>query len=354
MAETLDDDEARHQAAALKKQLDGLVNDYATNHHWAPALSPITGQTWPTPFANIGLRPFWLAPSLVSPAVVATEDGILGPSERAPATLASHYDWLRAGLWRGELPRTTPWSDYVTGHCLGYWLIAACQQGDKSTAIVATEQLLSTAGPEGAWCEILDGTGRPVDIYGRINRIRPWESGINYYALAQYLDKQSGWLDLTAADGQWPAEPPQVSIPIYAHPFTQVFVITREDDYLDRLPDYPELAGIDAQNVAAIDAGLPFAVNDLRSLLIHNWGELVLDSEGNRLGGGANGARDPDLGIPFLFFDHNVRAAMDRRTMKDHDFWYGPEMMELLTEYEALGGVVIDADEVAASRLRGE
>ncbi|MBN2082214.1 hypothetical protein JW859_08400 [bacterium] len=354
MAETLNDDEARHQAAALKQQLDGLVNAYATNHHWAPALSPVTGQTWPTPFANIGLRPFWLAPALVSPALVATPDGVLGPSERAPATLASHYDWLRAGLWRGELPFTTPWSDYVTGHGLGYWLIAACQQGDKSTAVIAAEQLLNTAGPEGAWCEVLDGAGHPVEIYGRINRIRPWESGINYYALAQYLEKQSGWLDLTAAAGQWPAEPPQVNIPIYAHPFTEVFVITREDDYLDRLPDYPELAGIDHQNVAAIDAGLPFAVADLRSLLIHNWGEMVLDSAGNRLGGSTGGTRDPDLGIPFLFFDHNVRAAMDRRTMKDQDFWFGPEMTELLAEYEALGGVVIDADKVAEARLRGE
>ncbi|MCH7471674.1 hypothetical protein IIA79_01790, partial [bacterium] len=91
MSEAARDEAAQGKAKELTEQLDGIVNNYYVGSHYAPAISPLTGQKWVRQFANIGLRPFWLD---LPYGKLRSNQGIS----------------LRESLWRGGRALTTPWT----------------------------------------------------------------------------------------------------------------------------------------------------------------------------------------------------------------------------------------------------
>jgi len=351
MANSLGLEHYRERAKELQITVNQALGAYDRGNYWAPAVSPVTGQEWPTAFSNICLRPCWLGNRELHTGPPAGSSGTINRL-RGPVTMAEHYDWTLEQLWQMPYPATTPWSSQTTGHNLGYWLSAATSQGDHSHAIFAAQLLLATADPEGAFCEILDADGQPVNIYGRINRIRPWESGINYHALVQYLDKQTGWQVIPAGESIDEADSvqkPLAMLATYPYPMTEVLVLTTDQGYLERLAEYAEFAAIDPDRIEVWDAGLPFSVTNLYAAAVgpDNTIELFRKFRGDSANDHIEIPNRLKPRIPRLFIDSGVRDGLDRRTFKDHDFWYGKEMTQLLAEYEELGGVVIDADRAA-------
>jgi len=166
-----------------------------------------------------------------------------------------------------------------------------------------------------------------VNIYGRINRIRPWESGINYYALVRYLDQETTQWRMQSRYAPWLYKQVPISIDARTQPADAVLAITREEDCLERLASYPELASIEPRNVTVIDAAMPIMPYQLCQALIADYG-----------------TNWPVIRFRYLFLDRGVRDGLDRRTFKDHDFWYGAEMTRMLAEYESQGGVIIYGD----------
>lgn len=324
------------KANDLKEQLDAIISQqyYAAGHNWslpyACAISPLTEQRWVLPFSNILLRPYWLG----------LDYGVLDDLD----TSLSHMQHVLE-LWHSPYPRTTPWSSYMTGHCLGYWLEATRSWGSQHQVHSAVQLLLQSASPEGAWCEVLDPAGMPVNIYGRINRIRPWESGVNYFSLADYClyqclyHEHQAYFSGKISGGYLQSFNARLWVPRD----TQLLVITKSEDWLKRAQLDSRLATLDEVQVTAWDAGLPFSVANLEALFTH---QDFSDSwnYGARTG----------IAIPYLFFDTGVRGGLDRRTFKDEEFWFGEEMTQLLADYEAAGGTVIDADAGAAGLSKDE
>jgi len=351
----------------LASSVDSALAFYRRGHVCFPAISSATYQPWPAAFANLSLGP-WSLP---------VEGGRIFSEQYLDAREQLHCNqqWEASGepamrWW------TTPWSGYATGHSLGGWLNAARINRDDEACSELVELLLTTASPEGAWCEVLSPDGLPVDIYGRTNRIRPWESGINYLMLAAYLAEQG----LLAAESQGRAEQlsklaqasplanPQVPLSgkewhragdnarlAHVHdypsppPYTQLLVLTVDNHYCELIGQDERLKHVQESAVAVWDAGLPFSHKQLRDALI-GYPDLGYSPSFDPY------PREPgiDCRIPFLYIDREVRGGLDRRTFKDEDFWQGAEMSQLLADYEAAGGTVIDEDSLELSLSEDE
>lgn len=287
-------------ALGLATQLDTVIAGYKQGDHYAPAASPVTGQYWPWAFSNISFGMY------------------LPGCDFGSLDYTGNYLWAMQQLWRGDtLPGTTPRSGYHIGHNLGSYLFAATDRCDHATADEVARLLVGEALPEGAWCEVYDGAGQPVPIYGRINRIRPWESGVNYYALAQYLtqrDQLASAYPLQAREA-----PPAATAP----EGTQLLVLTRDGAYRDLVYSDYRLAALREQT-CVWDIGWPIEVADLHNALFDARGEIR---------------------SPYLYLDRDVKLS-DRRTFKTDEFWQGAEMLRLLARYRDKGGVVLEGGDL--------
>ncbi len=372
----------RQDAQRLAWHLDQCLGRYKYDFTWpkdglAPAISTATGQLWPQPFSNISLSEYAL--SLNHSGGSDDLDGerfqigqlTAGQYSEAKTRLRQPTAWETAGQ-----PRiswwTTPWSGFATGHALGTWLNAARNNGDSAACTELLTQLLATATPEGAWCEVYDPHGDPVKIYGRVNRIRPWESGINYAILAAYFAgqgllvpeskdehllrlqqlltdgysrDQQFWVEVERLQDRVPyryspswfgfytADNPGAIQPLPPDG-TQLLILTVKPDWRERLINLAVLAQIPVEQVAIWDAGLPFTPQDLRNAL---FGNLEVGTNASSANGGASGvdsAKQPR--IPFLFIDEGIERGLSRRTFKDAEFWQDAD--DVIMDYLAAGG----------------
>ncbi len=361
MTRAVGDEPATRETDALTERLDRMVQNYKLeNGAYAPAVSTTTKEKWFLPFSNISLRKYWLWLSPIE------EDGW------------KDYIWARDEILAQWKQGTTPLSGYSTGHNLAYWLVSAgilsAPEGESFL-----QRMAESATPEGAWCEVYSPAGRPVAIYGRINRVRPWESGINYDAILRYL---SG-LNYTA-NGEWTLSPkvirewrsyairnlragnaifdlevkmddegfvnmnvtihPEGGIPRWnplkrlrsleqlgvqlekvprVEPKTgdgkKLLVLTKDNSFKNVILMDSRLKKLKDSQIQAWDIGMPFTIEQLRSTLLK-----------------ANKPR-----IPYLYLDRAIRKY-DRRSFKDAKFWEGEGLKQLLADYEKAGGTVID------------
>jgi hypothetical protein len=294
------------QANRIIDELDSVIADnYIVDGRIVMAISPITGQQWLPPFSNISLRPYWLNLYYAN-----WQDNIQ----------VDNYWRIRELLHGPDNPQSTPWSGYQTGHSPGYLLSAARSYGyvDDEEACFAAMQ--RTASPEGAFCEVLGPDGLPVDIYGRTNRIRPWESGVNYEAIVSTLQMRT--VRRMSPQPEAPELPPEPPVATASHD-TELLAITRDKHFREVIGQDFRLAKVDSANITAWDIGLPFSPDELYRALMFEEGDI-------------------DYHIPFLFFDRDVRGGLDRRTMKDERFW--AEIDKVLADYEAAGGIVLTED----------
>ncbi|MCC7478068.1 hypothetical protein IT575_06365 [bacterium] len=332
-----------------------------------PARSPTTNQLFQGFFSNIRLAPF------------AFDYQTGADPDSVYALLWTSYDW--AGM-----TGTTPESNFVTGHAPAGWL---CALGRAGYGRYSEEELLSImemADPDASWCEVYGQPTRvsrlqltapaepqlskdiesynaswlgdsygsyrlpefkgelplfgpytsevahrsPVTIYGRINRIRPWESGVNYFAISRYLKhrpdpdgRPDGASDISSGR--------QFDCPRS----TELLVLTRDNHYKDVIASDYRLATVAPENITAWDIGLPITVDDLRHALLWEEGDV-------------------DYLVPFFYLDRDVKLS-DRRTFKTAAFWESPEMLQLMADYKAAGGVVLqEADLRPAWELQAE
>ena len=301
------------QANKIMDELDAVISDnYIVDGRICPAISPVTGQQWIPPFAHINMRPYWLG--------LDYHDWPEGLLDRNADKLMQELHFPNEDGY----PVTTPWSGYMTGHSLGYWLSMEGWYRYPDSWRSSIGMLISSASPEGAWCEVLDPKGIPVDIYGRTNRIRPWESGVNYQALVNAIEQRGDSLtdplqqEFRSFDYAYfkETEPPVAT----ASHDTELLVITRDNHFRELLQKDHRLAGIDPANITAWDIGLPFSPDELYRALMFEEGDI-------------------DYNIPYLFIDRDVRTGLDRRTMKDERFWM--EIDKVLVDYEAAGGIIV-------------
>lgn len=283
-------------ALGLASQLDTVIKGYRQGDHYAPAASPVTGQYWPWAFSNISFGMY------------------LPDCQFGELDYSGNYVWAMSQLWRVRHgAATTPATGYHTGHNLGAFLLAATDRCDHGTAADVAELLSREALPDGMWCEVYDAYGTPVPIYGRVNRVRPWESGVNYFALARYLELRS---QLASAYPIAETPPPSAAT---APKGTELLVLTRDGAYRDLVKGDYRLAPLREQT-CAWDIGWPIEISDLKTALLDERGELR---------------------IPFVYLDRDVKLS-DRRTFKTDAFWNGEEMQALLELYRDRGGVVLE------------
>ena len=359
----------RQNAQKLAWRMQHCLERYKHAYAWqgnglAPAISTVTGQLWPQPFSNISLGEYSLTLNHSGSSIdLDTERFMIG--ELTAGQYSAAKTWLhQPAAWEeAGRPRlswwTTPWSGFATGHALGTWLNAARNNRDSVACAEILTQLLATATPEGAWCEVYDQHGDPVNIYGRVNRIRPWESGINYAMLAAYLAGQGllapdaessvneetlqlltddytrdhefwekverwqsspryspSWFGFYTADGSspWLSQVPEG---------TQALVLTVKPDWLERVRKVPALAAIPQELIAAWDVALPFTPQILReALLAMPVGEPSAETIAPR--------------IPCLYIDDGIERGRSRRTFKDAHFWQ--DVDAVITDYLAAGG----------------
>ena len=357
------DDTGAEAARELADKLARILEHYQLpNGAYSPAVSDVTHELWYAPFSNINLRPYWL--SLLPPKKNAWKD----------------YVWARELVARKRNSGTTPYSGYQTGHNLGYWLTAAGAL-DTPEADSFFKSLVRQALPDGAWVEVYNPDGEPVPIYGRINRLRPWESGINYEAILRYLtglqlaprgrwcldahlpsewthlqvsnlhaagacfdleiERNAGWtlrLAITVEGGE--NVPPLASevrfVPLAeeAGPLpriaavgpqvpktTRLLVLTKDGKCRETIRLDKRFRKFRRSETAVWDIAMPFNIADLRKALL----------DGKR------------LRVAYLFLDDGVRDA-DRRTFKDAGFWESEDLKQLFADYEAAGGQVVDAN----------
>lgn len=335
MAEVLGDDETESKSKQIGVLLDYDLEAYFDGYGYAPAISPVTGQLWPEPFVNICFGPWSLG---------VPQTGLLldmqYPIDAARLSFPTTGGQLRH--W------TTPWSGFGTGHSLGSWLNAARMNMDFAACDGIMRELIHTAMPEGAWCEVYDPQGNPVNVYGRVNLIRPWESGINYVMLAMWLaghytgpgsgDLQRDIFGLLTStqrvEAPTPAEPlaPETETTQAVQPadgmpelpdVTKLLVLTRDNAYKEKLKLDVRLKMLTVDEIAAWDIGLPFMPEDLRNALV-----------------GAD-QDQPKLRVPYLYLDRDVKLS-DRRTFKTAEFWR--ELEPVLADYKAAGGQVVDVN----------
>jgi hypothetical protein len=360
MARALGDSEVHKQAEELGAQLDPILERYfdPTQGVYAPAISPVTGQLFPTPFSNISLSPwslgvpckglklgqqYWYASEVFQfnwyfvPIVPASS-----------ASNETHGSLYRYATLLDNWP-CTPWSPSHTGHGLASWLNAARNNRDRRNLSRLAEMVVDLATPDSAWCEVYNGDCEPQSIYGRVNRIRPWESGINYAMLAVYLADR-GQLRLTPGSPKvvqrtlrslsgrpddynsyqprrqrkqltW-NELQTLQVPLTA----QALVLTRDGRYKDVFRLDSRLCKLAPEQIAVWDIGLPVTPQNLRRSLMKT--EQLALHKGRRT-----------VLTPYLYLDRGVKLS-DRRTFKTSAFWDALE--PVLKKYQAAGGTVLD------------
>ncbi len=137
--------------------------------YYAPAMSDLSDQVQPNPFAPINLRPLWI--------------GYSPPTEQQQRNVLNSLKYL----WQPDAtPKTTPrFEPYVT-MIPGYALYALASIGHPA-AEAALSGVLAAAEKSGGFAEMNEADNRPSDeIWGQ-HRIRPWEGGINAEAILYYL-----------------------------------------------------------------------------------------------------------------------------------------------------------------------
>jgi len=363
MAGAIGDESTADEAQRLAEKLQKLLENYRLeNGAYAPAVSPITEEKWFLPFSNVSLRKYWLW-------LTRLEDDDW-----------RDYVWTRDEIMPKWRFGTTPLSGYSTGHNLAYFLASASVLNPREGEAFL-RRLVELAAPEGAWCEVYDPSGAPVPIYGRINLIRPWESGINYEAILRYLTG----LTLTAG-GEWQISPKLVSgwqsykiknlragdaifdlavrideqgfvsMQVSVHPEgsaprwnpvkrtktleqlgaslekvpsikqkiprgKKLLVLTKDNSFKKAVSADPRLKNLKQSQILVWDIGMPFTIHDLRSALL-------------------NGDK---LRIPYLYIDKKVKEY-DRRSFKDEKFWESQELRQTIADYEKAGGTIIDEE----------
>jgi len=148
--------------------------------YYAPAMSDLSDQVQPSPFAPINLRPLWI--------------GYAPPAEQQRRNVLNSLKYL----WQPDTtPKTTPrFEPYVT-MIPGYTLYALASIGHPA-AEVALQGVLQAAEKSGGFAEMNEADNRPSDeIWGQ-HRVRPWEGGINAEAILYYLTG----MEVDAADGR--------------------------------------------------------------------------------------------------------------------------------------------------------
>ncbi|MCB1215977.1 hypothetical protein KDL44_01190 [bacterium] len=311
-----------YEANRIVRELDVVIdNRYTVDGQLAVAISPLNGQPWLPPFSNISLRPYWLGLDY------GVDQGLLWSN-------LGRFNMMQFGSSVGKVwphsAGTTPWSGYVTGHSAGYLLSATTMSGLPFEVELRLRGMMQTATPEGAWCEVLSPDGVPVDIYGRTNRIRPWESGVNYQAIVNAYEVHGErlykdmWKDIIIMwddpdDDVVTYEPPVATAPRS----TQILALTRDNHFRELYPLDRRMAYVQPGQVTIWDIALPFSPDQLHHALMFEEGDV-------------------DYHIPFLFIDRDVRTGLDRRTMKDERFWQ--QIDEVLDEYVAAGGTVVTGD----------
>jgi len=137
--------------------------------YYAPAMSDLSDQVQPSPFAPINLRPLWI--------------GYASDTARQRQNVLDSLKYL----WRedGTLKTTPEFEPYVT-MIPGYTLYALASIGHPA-AEAALNGVLAAAEKSGGFAEMNEADNRPSDeIWGQ-HRIRPWEGGINAEAILYYL-----------------------------------------------------------------------------------------------------------------------------------------------------------------------
>ncbi len=148
--------------------------------YYAPAMSDLSDQVQPSPFAPISLRPLWI--------------GYAQPAEQQRRNVLNSLKYL----WQPDgTPKTTPeFEPYVT-MIPGYALYALASIGHPA-ARIALNGVLAAAEKSGGFAEMNEADNRPSDeIWGQ-HRIRPWEGGINAEAILYYLTG----MEVDAASGR--------------------------------------------------------------------------------------------------------------------------------------------------------
>ncbi|MCB1221372.1 MAG: hypothetical protein H7A35_07835 [Planctomycetales bacterium] len=309
-------------ALRIRDELDDVVNDnYILDGRIVAAISPSTGQPWLPPFSNINLRPYWLGLDYGLDEELLRDNFI---------RVRRYLNYIRP-VDRADgkhLPDSTPWSGYMTGHNIAYFISGNCSVAENvflGTENLGYEVVIGTASPEGAWCEVLGPDGAPVDIYGRTNRIRPWESGVNYQAIVRMMEDGIDYIaEEKVREWDRSTEPPVAT----ASHDTQILALTRDNHFRELYPLDSRMAWVEQQHITAWDIALPFSPDELARALMFEEGDI-------------------DYNIPFLFIDRDVRTGLDRRTMKDEHFW--AEMDKVIAEYEAAGGIVVTEDTLQLS-----
>ncbi len=137
--------------------------------YYAPAMSDLSDQVQPSPFAPINLRPLWV--------------GYASDTDRQRQNVLGALKYL----WRedGTIKTTPKFEPYVT-MIPGYGLYALAAIGHPA-ARIALNGVLAAAEKSGGFAEMNEPDNRPSDeIWGQ-HRIRPWEGGINAEAILHYL-----------------------------------------------------------------------------------------------------------------------------------------------------------------------
>jgi len=177
---------SKDEVADYRRRADN-VRRATESHYWqqdrgyyAPAMSDLSDQVQPSPFAPINLRPLWV--------------GYAPSTERQRCNVLNSLKYL----WQPDgTPKTTPeFEPYVT-MIPGYALYALASIGHPA-AEDALNGVLTAAEKSRGFAEMNEADNRPSDeIWGQ-HRIRPWEGGINAEAILYYLTS----MEVDAASGR--------------------------------------------------------------------------------------------------------------------------------------------------------
>ncbi len=148
--------------------------------YYAPAMSDLSDQVQPSPFAPINLRPLWIG---YASDTARQRQNVLG---------ALKYLWREDGTIR----MTPEFEPYVT-MVPGYGLYAVAAMGHPA-ARIALNGVLAAAEKSGGFAEMNEPDNRPSDEVWGQHRIRPWEGGINAEAILYYLTG----MEIDAASGR--------------------------------------------------------------------------------------------------------------------------------------------------------
>ncbi len=139
--------------------------------YYAPAMSEVSGEVYRYPFANINMRPIWI--------------GYADPTARRQReNVLNALKWLYRP--KSHTANLTPTCGYTVGMTPGM-VLSALTSIDHPAAASIVDGVMISAEPSGGYAEM----NRPDDLPSRdvwgLHRVRPWEGGINYSAVLQFL-----------------------------------------------------------------------------------------------------------------------------------------------------------------------